>query len=165
MDSLNNTETKSQNASSPNREYKDSVFVDLHSNDIVLREQAVMDIYNALHDKKIDKKDKIRFMKLEHVFFHKVRNDVSFIVEGKILVLLEHQSTINENMPYRCLEYSVAMFLSQMKPRDKFLPSPVEFLPPNSTLYIMALRPILQERSCDFLNLLRSKQIILSLNL
>lgn len=114
----------------PNREYKDSVFVDLHSKDEILKEEAVMDIYNALHDKKIVKKEEIKFVKLQNVFFHKVRNDVSFIVDGKILVLLEHQSTINENMPYRCLEYSVATIGSQMNPRDKFLPTPIKILSP-----------------------------------
>lgn len=58
----------------PNRNYKDSVFVDLHSVDKVLKKQAVTDIYNALHDEKICKDDTIKFIKLETVFFHKVRN-------------------------------------------------------------------------------------------
>ena len=77
------------NILTPNREYKDSVFVDLHSKDEMLREDAVMDIYNALHDKKITHKEQIKFIKLENVFFHKVRNDVSFTVNGKVLILLE----------------------------------------------------------------------------
>jgi len=118
------------NILTPNREYKDSVFVDLHSKDEILREDAVMDIYNALHDKKITHKEQIKFIKLENVFFHKVRNDVSFTVNGKVLILLEQQSTINENMPYRCLEYSVAIIGSQMNRRDKFLPRPMKILNP-----------------------------------
>ena len=97
MNDSTNLNKKTQNVPTPNREYQDSVFVDLHSNDEILREEAVMDIYNALHDKKITKKDKIEFIKLNDVFFHKVRNDVSFIVNNRLLVLLEHQSTINPN--------------------------------------------------------------------
>lgn len=127
---INCEDTPIFNEMTPNREYKDSVFVDLHSKDELLREDAVIDIYNALHDKKITRKEQIKFIKLENVFFHKVRNDVSFTVDGKVLILLEHQSTINENMPYRCLEYSLAIISSQMKRRDKFLPSPIKILSP-----------------------------------
>ena len=32
-------------------------------------------------------------------------NDISFILDGRLLVLIEHQSTINENMPVRLLLY------------------------------------------------------------
>jgi len=35
-------------------------------------------------------------------------NDVSFTVGDRLIVLIEHQSTINENMPLRLLMY-VAM--------------------------------------------------------
>ena len=130
MEDETNSDMKIKSKPTPNREYQDSVFVDLHSNDEILREEAVMDIYNALHDKKITQKEQVKFIKLKSVFFHKVRNDVSFVVNGKLLVLLEHQSTINENMPYRCLEYSVATLGSQMNPRDKFLTVPLKLFNP-----------------------------------
>ena len=130
---------KTQNKKSKlkkNRKYKDSVFVDLHSKDELLKEQAVKDIYNALHDQKIGTEDKIRFIKLKSVFFHKVRNDVSFAVGDKIMVLLEHQSTINKNMAFRCLEYITALYASQMNAEDKFLPTPLQLmLPEIYTLY------------------------------
>jgi hypothetical protein len=32
-------------------------------------------------------------------------NDLAFVVDGKVVVLVEHQSTINMNMPLRCLLY------------------------------------------------------------
>ena len=80
-----------------NREYKDSVFVDLFSIDEKTRNKAVVPLYNALHQKKITNKEKIKFVRLENVLFRKVRNDVSFIVDDKLVILLEHQSTINKN--------------------------------------------------------------------
>lgn len=52
MEDETNSDMKIKSKPTPNREYQDSVFVDLHSNDEILREEAVMDIYNALHDKK-----------------------------------------------------------------------------------------------------------------
>ena len=120
-----------------NRNYKDSVFVDLHSEDKLLRKQAVIDIYNALHDEKFTINEEIRFLKLKSVFFHKVRNDVSFTVDDKLMVLLEHQSTINPNMPFRCLEYVTYLYASEMMdPEDKFLPTPLSLLAPEFyTLY------------------------------
>ena len=45
---MDNDEKNVNNTADPNRNYKDSVFVDLHSNDKILSEQAVIDIYNAL---------------------------------------------------------------------------------------------------------------------
>ena len=45
----------------PNKNYKDSVFVDLHSEDKLLRKQAVIDIYNALHDEKFTINEEIRY--------------------------------------------------------------------------------------------------------
>jgi predicted transposase YdaD len=39
------------------------------------------------------------------VLYGSQQNDISFTIEGKIVVLIEHQSTINENMPLRMLLY------------------------------------------------------------
>ena len=134
---MDNDEKNVNNTADPNRNYKDSVFVDLHSKDKILSEQAVIDIYNALHDNKISKKDAIHFLKLKKVFFHHVRNDVAFTVNDKLIVLLEHQSTINRNMPFRCLEYITAMYSSEMmEPEDKFMATPLSLCAPEFyTLY------------------------------
>jgi predicted transposase YdaD len=39
------------------------------------------------------------------VLYGTQQNDLSFLIEGKLVVLIEHQSTINENMPLRMLLY------------------------------------------------------------
>ena len=85
-----------------NRQFKDSVFVSLFSRDKKTCRPAVISFYNALHDKKTSDDAKIEFLELEDVVYHKEKNDVSFMVDGKIVVLLEHQSTVNET-PRRCL--------------------------------------------------------------
>ena len=36
--------------------------------------------------------------------FTSQKNDLSFIINGKLVVLVEHQSSINENMPFRFLQ-------------------------------------------------------------
>jgi len=82
----------------PNRQYKDSVFVSLFSRDEKTRRPASISLYNALHEEKISDDEKIEFIELEDVLYHKEKNDVSFMVAGKIIVLVEHQSTVNEYM-------------------------------------------------------------------
>jgi hypothetical protein len=37
-------------------------------------------------------------------------NDISFVIDGKIVVLIEHQSTINPNMPLRMLIYIAKVY-------------------------------------------------------
>jgi hypothetical protein len=50
-----------------------------------------------------DKNAKITINTLGNVLFLGRRNDISFLVGYKPVVLIEHQSTINSNMPLRFL--------------------------------------------------------------
>ena len=114
----------------PNREYKDSVFVDLFSVDEKTRYDAVIPFYNEFHNKKLSSKEEVRFVRLENILFCKVRNDVSFIAEGRLLLLLEHQSTVNVNMPFRCLEYALSLYQKELGPKDKFSQRPMSLFAP-----------------------------------
>ena len=114
----------------PNREYKDSVFVDLFSGKGEFSENNIVSLYNALHEQGINEKTQVKFIRLMNVLYHKLKNDVSCIINGKVLVLIEHQSTINENMPLRCLEYAVELYQSIIDAESKYekkrikIPSP-----------------------------------------
>lgn len=44
---------KDKNQNNANREYKDSIFVDLFSLEQMTRKEAVVFLYNALHEEKI----------------------------------------------------------------------------------------------------------------
>ena len=46
--------------------------------------------------------------------------DVSYLVDNKIIVLAEHQSTVNPNMPLRCLEYVTRLYEHIQNPRDRY---------------------------------------------
>ena len=93
----------------PNRNYKDSVFVDLFSEDEKARENF-LSLYNALHNSHLNSIERIKNIRLDQVLYMTFYNDVSYLVEDKIIRLAEHQSTINENMPIRCLEYVVRLY-------------------------------------------------------
>ena len=47
-------------------------------------------------------------------------NDVSYLVDNKIIVLAEHQSTVNPNMPLRCLEYVTRLYEHIQNLRDRY---------------------------------------------
>ena len=47
-------------------------------------------------------------------------NDVSCLIDNKIIVLAEHQSTINDNMPVRFLEYAARLYEQIQNPRDRY---------------------------------------------
>ncbi|MGP1438196.1 MAG: hypothetical protein ACTTKH_03895 [Treponema sp.] len=72
----------------PNREYRNSVFVDLFSGQGEFSKNNIISLYNALHDEKISETTNVEFIRLMNVLYHKLRNDVSCIVNGKILVLI-----------------------------------------------------------------------------
>jgi len=83
-----------------NRKYKDTLFSELFSKPENLRE-----LYNALADTNYGEETPIEINTLDDVFFKDLKNDVSFTIDNRYVVLLEHQSTINANMPLRCLMY------------------------------------------------------------
>jgi len=88
-----------------NREYKATLFSELFSEPGRLRE-----LYNALADTDYDEDTPVEINTLEDVFFNDVKNDVSFTIDNRYVVLLEHQSTINSNMPLRCLMYIARVY-------------------------------------------------------
>lgn len=88
-----------------NREHKDSVFVDLFYSDEEAQKN-LLSLYNALHDTNLQDEHLIRKVKIADVLYKNFKNDISFEVNGQILVFGEHQSTTNPNMPLRCLLYA-----------------------------------------------------------
>ena len=92
-----------------NRRYKDSVFVDLFGEDKNAKEKF-LSLYNALHGTTFDAATKLEPLRLEQVMYMAFCNDVACLVDGKIIILAEHQSTINANMPLRFLQYVVRLY-------------------------------------------------------
>ena len=86
------------------RNYKDSVFTDLFGSDRDGKKNF-LDLYNALSDSdyKLEEVNLERKI-IDQTLYKTYNNDVSWEIDGKLIVLVEHQSTINENMPFRCLE-------------------------------------------------------------
>ena len=103
-----------------NRNYKDSVFVDLFARDITAKENFIS-LYNALHGTNLEvETTDIQPVMLERVLYMKYYNDIAMLIEGKIVILIEHQSTINKNMPFRFLEYIARIYEKITTKDEKF---------------------------------------------
>jgi len=85
---------------SASREHKSSVFAALFS-----EPQATIELYNAVTGRNYPLDTKVEIVTLSNVLFNGQLNDVAFVLDGKLVVLMEHQSTLNKNMPLRMLIY------------------------------------------------------------
>lgn len=83
-----------------NRNHKDSVFTKLFGTPENLRE-----LYSAIEGVEIPPDAVIKINTLSDALFMMQLNDLSFTINDKLVVLIEHQSTINENIPLRLLMY------------------------------------------------------------
>jgi len=106
--------------STANRKYKDSVFVDLFSEDEKAKENF-LSLYNALHNTHLSLSCPVENIRLDNIMYMNIINDVSCLVDNKIIVLSEHQSTINENMPLRFLQYVARLYEKLQAPADRYL--------------------------------------------
>ena len=94
-----------------NKRYRDTVFRD-YFND----EERLLSLCNALLGTDAAA---LKINTLEGTFFDRQKNDISCVVENNFLVLVEHQSTINENMPFRCLSYVAELMNNLIEDKDK----------------------------------------------
>ncbi len=83
-----------------NKKYKDSVFTRYFSDEHKLRL-----LYNALENTNYGEETEVNIITLEDVLFMNQKNDICFTIDNKFIILIERQSTINNNMPLRCLLY------------------------------------------------------------
>ena len=102
-----------------NREVKNSVLVDLFCDDETAEKNDI-ELFNALHEEPLPEGTKIERIRVDNVLYMDFQNDVSFGVEGKVLVMGEHQSTINHNMPLRSLMYIGRAYEKIVPMRDRY---------------------------------------------
>jgi predicted transposase/invertase (TIGR01784 family) len=101
-----------------NRNHKDSLFIDLFCKDKKSGKENFISLYNALHQTNLDlKTTTLEEVNIENILYMALSNDIAMLVDGRLVVLVEHQSTINENMPLRLLEY-VSRIYEQIVPSE-----------------------------------------------
>jgi hypothetical protein len=97
-----------------NREYKNSVFVALCED-----KKRLIEVYNAVSNKNYPPEAALKIVTLENVLFLGRRSDVAFLMEDKLVVLIEHQSTVCENMPLRLLIYIGSIYEKLLNANEK----------------------------------------------
>ena len=102
-----------------NRRYKDSVFADLFGEDRNAKKNFLA-LYNALYATNYHSTSILKNIRLKQTMYMSFANDVSYLVDNKIIVLAEHQSTVNPNMPLRCLEYVTRLYEHIQNPRNRY---------------------------------------------
>jgi len=90
---------------STNREFKNSVFATLFSDP-----KRLLSLYNAVSESQLPADTPITIATLDDVLFTDWRNDVAFVINDKIVILVEHQSSISGNMPLRLLIYVARVY-------------------------------------------------------
>mgnify|MGYP000934752547 CR=1 FL=1 len=88
----------------PQRAYRDSLFRDIFNN-----ADRLPEIYEALLGIRTTASD-ITLATINETLFSGIKNDVGFIVGSQHVLLTEHQSTVNANMPLRMLMYLAEVY-------------------------------------------------------
>ena len=106
-----------------NARYKDSVFSLLFSDPDVLRS-----LYSAIEGVDLPADTPVSINTLSDILYMDQINDISFTIDNRLVVLIEHHSTINRNMPLRLLIY-IARVYEKIIDRKKLYQSKPEKIP------------------------------------
>lgn len=79
----------------------------------------LLSLCNAILGTNYEDESKLKINTLEGIFFDDQKNDISCTIENHFLILLEHQSTVNENMPFRFLSYVAELLNKLVKDKRK----------------------------------------------
>ena len=119
----------------PNEEVKDGLFTDLFGRDRTAKENFIS-LYNALNGTALRPEETELIPEtIDNVMYMGIRNDVAMRVNGKVVVLVEHQSTINRNMPLRMLSYLARIYERIVPARKKYYRGMVKV--PMPEFYVM----------------------------
>ena len=80
-----------------NRVYKDSVFSLYLS-----QPERLVEVYNAVAGTNYPSDTPVQINTLEDVLWKEQINDLSFVLDGQMVVLIEHQSTSTRTWPCGC---------------------------------------------------------------
>ena len=90
---------------SANREYKNSVFTLLFGTP-----DKMLELYNAVSGNNLPIDTQVEIATLNDALFMSRINDLAFVIEDRLVVLIEHQSTVCPNMPLRLLLYITRIY-------------------------------------------------------
>ncbi|MDR0885355.1 MAG: Rpn family recombination-promoting nuclease/putative transposase [Clostridiales Family XIII bacterium] len=90
----------SKSAAKANKKHKDSVF-----SSYLGEPNKLIEIYNAVMNTNYPLDTELEINTLDDALFKNRQNDISFLLDGRLIVMFEHQSTTSQNLPIRLLMY------------------------------------------------------------
>ena len=111
------------------RNYKDTVFR------MIFREKEnLLSLYNALNGTAYIETGSLEITTLENAIYMNYKNDVSFVFDFELL-LYEHQSTCNPNMPLRNLIYVTRVLQNRIKNENLYSKSLIKIPTPRFVVF------------------------------
>ena len=88
--------TANADETATNRKYKNSVFTKLFGTP-----EKALELYNAISGKNYPPNTKVKIVTLSDVLYMEQLNDISFVIDGKLVVLIEAEtiSRVHNNYP------------------------------------------------------------------
>ena len=97
-----------------NTKYRDSVFRDYFN-----EPNRLLSLCNVILGTDYKNSQKLSINTLEGIFFDNQKNDISCVIENNFLVFIEHQTSVNNNMPFRCLSYVAELLNNLVVDKDR----------------------------------------------
>jgi len=98
-----------------NREYKNTVFIDLFTS-----WTSPISLYNAVSSSNVADDAEIKQLQISNALYTSLKCDLAFTIENELIVIIEHQSTINMNMPTRLLLYIAMLYLNILDEQTRY---------------------------------------------
>ena len=134
-----------------NRKHKDSLFVDYFSKDRDWKHHF-LSLYNALHGTNLQvETTKLERVNLEQVLYMDYYNDIAVMVNDQFILMIEHQSTINPNMPLRLLEYISRIYGNMVDSKSKFSDKLIPLAKPEFIVFYTGNQNLPQKATCTYL--------------
>lgn len=111
------------------RNQKDTIFRRLFT-----EKKNALDLYNALNKTTHADAEELEITTLENTIYMKFKNDVSFVFDFE-LMLYEHQSTVNLNMPLRDLVYVTDLLKGRIRIDDLYRSSRIKLPTPRFVVF------------------------------
>ena len=96
-------------------QYKDAVF-----RKYFMDKTRILSLYKAVTGDNDLTEDDIELKTLDSTYDNGKKNDVAFLCKNQLIMMFEHQSTINENMPVRFLLYLAEYYNKITKSDDRY---------------------------------------------
>ena len=112
------------------RKYKDTIFRSVFSNPA-----DAIDLYNQISDTKINSDATVEIVTLTDELYVKQLNDLGLLIDNKLIVLVEQQSTYSKNLPLRLLMYIAREYEKVLDKKSLYRSKRVEI--PNPEFFVL----------------------------